>query len=194
MNQNPDTGAVTRLLGKLRDGDGGAMGELMPFVYDELRRIASRHLRGQPSSHTLNTTALVHEAFLKLAGAGNPAWADRCHFYAVAATAMRQVLVDHARRRSAGKRGGGWQRVDIDPSELDIEQQADLILDIDDALQKLSKLDARLTQVVECRFFAGMDEKETGAAPGITDRTVRRDWVRARAWLNRELGASPPSA
>ncbi len=179
---------LTRLLGRVRKGEEGALDELIPHVYQELRSIARRQLSGQRKDRTLNTTALVHEAFLKLAAAQLPEWNDRCHFYAVAATAMRQIVVDHARRHASQKRGGNWQRVDLQLESLQVDQQADLLLDLDRALSRLTEMNQRLTRVVECRFFAGMSETETAAALGITDRTVRRDWVKARAYLHRELG------
>jgi RNA polymerase sigma factor (TIGR02999 family) len=183
---------VTRLLGRMRGGDEHAVDELMPVVYDELRVIARRQLRRNVAHPTLNTTALVHEAFLKLAGSVQPQWQDRCHFFAVAATAMRQILVDYARRRGARKRGGDWKQVDFEVAELDIDHQGELVLDIDDALRKLSDLSPRLTQVVECRFFAGMSFEETGVVLGVNEKTVRRDWTKARAWLHRELGVGGP--
>ena len=182
----PDPADVTRMLQQLEDGDDAAMEELMPAVYGELRRLARRQLSGGPG-RTLDTTGLVHEAFLKLAGSESRAWADRCHFFAVAATAMRQILVDHARQRGASKRGGDWKQVDLDHVQLDVEDQTQLVVDIDDALQKLSRIDARLTRVVECRFFADMNLEETSVALGVNEKTVRRDWIKARAWLHREL-------
>jgi RNA polymerase sigma factor (TIGR02999 family) len=187
MNDPAHPPDVTSLLHRLQGGDEDALDDLMPVVYEELRRIARRHLRGQAPGHTLQTTALVHEAFLRLARGRESGWTDRVHFYAVAATAMRQVLVDHARRRGASKRGGDHERVVLATGDLGIDAQAELMVEIDDALRKLSALDPRLTRVVECRFFAGMSEPETAAALGVTDRTVRRDWVKARAWLHREL-------
>lgn len=190
MNDSPNPAEVTRLLHRMGEGDPLALDKLMPIVYDELRLIARRQLRHQVSGNTLNTTALVHEAFLKLSGAKDQDFKDRCHFYAVAATAMRQILVDHARKRASHKRGGGWKRVDLDSTQLRVDEQADLILEIDRALQKLSQLNERLTHLIECRFFAGMNEMETAAALGVTDRTVRRDWTKARAWLHRELGVA----
>jgi len=182
---------LTRLLGRVREGEEGALDELMPQVYQELRSIARRQLSGQRKDRTLNTTALVHEAFLKLSASQMPDWNDRCHFYAVAATAMRQIVVDHARRLGSKKRGGDWQRVEFQVENLKVEEQAELLMDLDRALNKLSQLNQRLTRVVECRFFAGMSEMETAAALGITDRTVRRDWIKARAYLHRELGTIP---
>lgn len=193
MNER-DAG-VTRLLHRVREGDDSAREELMDSVYAELRVIARRQLRRRSGDQTLETTALVHEAFLKLSKHDEPQWADRCHFFAVAATAMRQILVDHARKQGSDKRGGGWKRIDLENARLDVNEQTELVLEIDDALRKLSDLDPRLTRVVECRFFAGMTEGETALALDITDRTVRRDWVKARAWLHVELGVdeTPPS-
>ena len=151
-------------------------------------RIARIQLSKGAKSSTIQTTVLVHEAFLKLAGSENLELADRMHFFAVAATAMRQVLVDHARSRGAAKRGGDWDRVDFESAVLDVEAQAELIVEIDDALGKLSQLNERLTRVVECRFFAGLSVEETAAALDVTVRTVHRDWIKARAWLYTELG------
>jgi RNA polymerase sigma factor (TIGR02999 family) len=185
MSDRPD---ITRILGRMGDGDHEAISELMPVVYDELRRIARIQLGKSARNSTIQTTVLVHEAFLKLAGSKNLQVADRMHFFAVAATVMRQVLVDHARSRGAAKRGGDWERVDFESAVLDVEAQADLIVEIDDALTKLSELNARLTRVVECRFFAGLSVEETAQALDVTARTVHRDWVKARAWLHTELG------
>ncbi len=187
-NKPPKRSDVTVLLSQARQGDSEALEAVMPVVYEELRAIARRQIHHRSADQTLNTTALVHEAFLKLSRSASPAFEDRCHFFAVAAVAMRQILVDYARRRSAEKRGGGWKRVDLDAENLDLASESELVLDIDDALHKLTDLNPRLTQVVECRFFAGMNEEETALALGVTDRTVRRDWVKARAWLHAELG------
>lgn len=189
MSAAERTGEITRLLGRIRAGEPAALGEMMPIVYDELRRVARRQRR-RSGSRTLDTTALVHEAYVKLSEGATPEYRDRCHFFAVAATAMRQLLVDHARAKGARKRGGDWARLDLDQVALGVEEQVDLVLSIDGALQALGQLNERLVRVVECRFFAGMSEAETGAALGVTERTVRRDWVKARAWLHRELGVS----
>ena len=179
---------VTRLLRRARGGDETALAELMSTVYDELRVIARRQLRGRGGGQTIQTTALVHEAFIKLSKNNEPEWVDRCHFFAVAATAMRQILVDHARRRASAKRGGNWSRIDFEKVQLDVEEQTELLIEIDDALEKLSRVDARMTRVVECRFFAGMSDEETALALDVSERTVRRAWVKARAWLHVELG------
>ncbi|MEM7048151.1 MAG: sigma-70 family RNA polymerase sigma factor [Acidobacteriota bacterium] len=179
---------VTVLLGRLREGDRSALDELLPMVYGELRRMARHRVRGRRGSQTLDTTAVVHEAFLKLAGSSSQDWQDRVHFYAVAARAMRQVVTDYARRRNAEKRGGDRHAVDLDAVPLSVEgQQAAWIVDLDRALGGLKEVSPRLAQVVECRYFGGMTDQEIAAMLDVTDRTVRRDWVKARAWLYREM-------
>ena len=192
----PDTGRrgesegleVTALLAALRRGEPGALDRLLPVVYDTLRGLARRQLAREHGPRTLDATGLVHEAYMKLAAGGAVAAADRAHFLAVAARAMRQVLVEHARRRNAARRGAEWiattlgeglRSPDIDPAEM---------LALDDALDQL---DPRQRQVVECRFFAGMEEHEIATVLGLTERTVRRDWVKARAWLYRILYPEP---
>jgi RNA polymerase sigma-70 factor (ECF subfamily) len=180
-------GEVTRLLQAMRAGDDIARDRLVGMVYAELRRAAERALRGERQHHTLNPTDLVHEAFLKLEGSPLPNWENRAHFLGVAARAMRQVLVDHARRRAAVKRGDGWQRTTIDEFIPGREMPLDEVLALDDALERLDQQDPRLRQVVEYRFFAGMTEQEIADVLGVTERTVRRDWVKARAWLYKEL-------
>lgn len=149
--------------------------------------MARQRLRGERSGHTLSTTGLVHEAYLKLAGQAGGAWTDRGHFLAVAAQAMRRVLVDHARRHAAAKRGGGATRVSLDEVNLAVEEQADALVALDVALTRLAALDPRMCRVVECRFFAGYTDEETAEALNIAPRTVWRDWVKARGWLYREL-------
>lgn len=166
------------------------MAVLVPLVYDELRVIARRQLRRSRPGGTLDTSALVHEAFLKLSKGAQPDWNDRCHFFAVAASAMRQILVDYARGKSRLKRGGDRRRVTLDANVGAVYDEAETVLAIDRALTKLSELNPRLTRVVECRFFSGLTEAETAEALAVSDRTVRRDWTKARAWLHRELEAS----
>jgi RNA polymerase sigma-70 factor, ECF subfamily len=178
---------VTELLAAWREGDTNAIDRLLPVVYEELKRIARRQLRAEQVGHTLNSTALVHEAYLKLVDQTRVEWVDRAHFYAVAAQAMRRILVDHARRHRAAKRGGREQRVPLDEADLPIEERAELLVALDGALDPLAALDRRLAQVVECRYFGGLTEEETAAALGVTARTVRRDWVKARGWLHEEL-------
>jgi RNA polymerase sigma factor (TIGR02999 family) len=187
--QNPES--ITRLLERLHDARPGAMEELIQAVYGELRRTARRELaRRRPGGDTLNTSALVHEAYLKIAGSGRASWNDRAHFFAVAATAMRQIIVDDARRRSAAKHGGGLRRVTFHERRLMPEQQAEELVALDEALDRLGELNARLSQVVDCRFFAGLTVPETAAAMGCSARTVDRDWKKAKAWLYRELSGA----
>jgi len=174
---------VTELIVGLQDGDPLAWDRLLPLVYDELRRIARRQLRRQRGDHTLNTTALVHEAYLKLVDPARVPYASRAHFFAVASRAMRHVLIDYARKHATAKRGGEWQRVPLDELEISVEARADTLLALDEALTHLTQLNERLGRVVECRFFGGLTEAETAEALSITERTVRRDWVKARAWL-----------
>src|SRR5688572_7494773 len=177
-------GDVTRLLESAVAGDNEALDRLMPLVYEDLRRVARRQLDREGGGHTLQTTALIHEAYLKLAGGGAVGATSRAHFLAIAARAMRQVLVDYARRRKAAKRGGGVISVTLGDEAQPTDASAEDLLSLDDALQQL---DPRQRQVIECRFFGGMEEKDIAEALGISERTVRRDWVKARAWLYREL-------
>lgn len=193
-------GDVTRLLRVAHDGDPAALDRVYDLVYGELRQIAAARLRHEREGHTLQPTALVNEAFLKLAGSPAPDVRDRQHFLGIAARAMRQVLVDHARRRSAAKRGEGIKATTLsgvvlgagDSGRLDAEE----LLALDAALDRLDLLDSRLRQVVELRYFAGLNDTETGEVLGVTRRTVQRDWTRARAWLYRELytGETKPEA
>lgn len=178
---------ITRLIRELQDGNEAARDELMPLVYDEMRRIAHRQLRGQRPGHTLSTTALVHEAYLRLMGRGPGDWTDRSHFFALAARAMRQVLIDYARRFGSAKRGGGWRRIPLDKAVLNVEEQSDLLLALDEALTRLAAVNERASRVVECRFFGGLTEVETAAVLGVTERTIRRDWLKAKLWLYADL-------
>jgi RNA polymerase sigma factor (TIGR02999 family) len=180
---------ITALLLELGRGDERAADVLVPLVFEELRRIASRQLRREAVGHTLTPTALVHEAYLRLVDQTRVQWINRAQFFAVAARLMRRVLMDHARRVGAAKRGGGWQRLDFEHAEVPVEERAAELIALDDALERLAALNPRLSQVVECRFFGGMTEEETAAALGLTDRTVRRDWVKAKGWLHQELAS-----
>jgi RNA polymerase sigma-70 factor, ECF subfamily len=183
--------SVTDLLALASAGDRAALDRAFPLVYEELRRLARRQLRAQDAGHTLSTTALVHEAYLRLLGAverprGEDAarWEDRRHFFAIAATAMRRILVDHSRRLRAGKRGAAPARVPIESVDgLANDDRADFLLALDDALERLAAIDERQARVVECRFFGGYSEEETAATLGIGLRTAKRDWAKARAWL-----------
>jgi len=184
----PDTGPVTQLLLELRRGQAGAMDRLFPLVYEELRRVAHRALRGERTAHTLGTTGLVHEAFIRLADQTRLEVHDRAHFYGVAARAMRHILVDYARRHAASKRGGPERKVvPLDDALVGVEQRADALLALDEALSELERIDPRLGQVVQCRFFGGLTEEETGEVLGVTARTVRRDWLKAKGWLHHHL-------
>lgn len=172
---------VTGLLRAAGDGDRAAFDRLFPLVYAELRAMADRQLRGEAVGHTLQATALVHEAYLKLAVPdGAAAWSDRAHFFGIASRAMRQVLVDHARRRRAGKRGGAWSRTTLSGKPLALDTDPEELLALDAALEGL---EPRQREIVEMRFFGGMTEEEVAAVLGVSDRTVRREWVKARAWL-----------
>lgn len=185
-------GNVTLLLSAWADGDEGALRELMPLVYHELRRIAQHHMSGQPPGHTLQPTALIHEAFVKLIGGGEKNFQNRTHFFAVASMAMRQVLVNHANARLARKRGGGAVNVSIDDEEAAVQREATNVLALDDALKTLHVMDPRKSRVVELRYFGGLSIEETSEALGISTVTVTRDWQAARAWLARELGIGNP--
>ena len=185
--QMSESASVTRLLSALREGDTSAFGRLMPLVYGEMRRIAQGQLRGAVGA-TLNTTAVVHEAYLKLGGAEGIEYADRGHFFAVAATAMRQILLDHARRHLADKRGGGAAHTLLDDLEIPVEDRAAELVELDQALIRLAELDERTARVVELRFFAGLSVEETAEVLKVSAPTVKREWRRARAFLYRELG------
>jgi RNA polymerase sigma factor (TIGR02999 family) len=183
----PDTAQVTRLLRRLQDGEAAALDQLFPLVYLELRAAAARALGRERTGHTLQPTDLVHEAWLKLAGGVRVEWQGRAHFLAVAARAMRQVLVDHARRKGAGKRGANAVHVTLGQAGAQDQIAPEDLLALDAALDRLGERDVRLREVVECRFFGGLTEKEIAEALGVTERTVQRDWVRARAWLHQEI-------
>lgn len=185
LSQHSDD--ITQMLVAHGEGDEEAFSRLVPMVYDDLRRIAHRQLRRSRPSHTLNTTGLVHEAYLKLVDQSRASWQDRSHFFAISARAMRQIIVDYARQRLAEKRGGGQPHDPLDENQIAIEQQADWLLAIDEALSRLTDLDPRMGKVVECRFFAGLTEEETAEALEVSVRTVQRDWMRARGWLREEM-------
>ena len=163
--------------------EGGAVERMMPLVYEELRRIASRQLRHEGVGHTLNTTALVHEAYLRLAAPSRLDVGGRAEFLAIAAMAMRRVLIDYARQRTAQKRGGVQVRVELDDIEVAADDRAEQLIALDEALTALAATNARLARVVDCRFFGGMSQEETAMALRLTPRTVRRDWTKARMWL-----------
>lgn len=182
-------GDVTRFLQGMRDGEPGALEGLFPLVYEELRHLASRQVARERGDCTLEATGLVHEAYLKLAAGKGACASDRPHFLAVAARAMRQVLVDHARRRKAERRRGDRELTTLTDGMGSVDLDLDEILALDAAL---GELDARQRRVVECRFFGGMTEAEVAEALGVSGRTVRREWMRARAWLYRSLYRDSP--
>ena len=182
-----DQATVTGLLQAWRSGQTEAPDQLFSLVYDELSRIAHRQLGHERAGHTLDTTALVHEAYMRLVDQTHVQWADRSHFLAVATLAMRRILVDYARRSRSEKRGGTFKRVNLDDASLIAEDGAELLLAVDEALTGLAEVDQRLSRVVECRFFGGLTEEETAQVLGVTTRTVRRDWTKAKGWLHRVL-------
>jgi RNA polymerase sigma factor (TIGR02999 family) len=181
---------VTRILHRVRAGEPAAEAELWPVVYEELRMVAERQLQ-RDFGGSLDATALVHEAFLRLVDPQAIEWRDRAHFFGIAARAMRQALVDQARRRMADKRGGGKAAVSLSQVELGIELPLADLVALDGALDRLDALSPRLRRIVEYRFFGGMTEAEVASLLGITERTVQRDWARARAWLYKELYPAP---
>jgi len=188
-----DPESITQLLTDLRGGRREAFDQILPLVYNELRRTARRELAVRPND-SLSTTALVHELYLKFSRTGRADWRDRAHFLGVAAVAMRHILVDRARRRTAEKRGGPSQHVTLDDELTATDSRAESLLELHEALDQLAKLDERLCRVVECRFFGGMTEQETAEALSIGVRTVRRDWIKARGLLFQALDADIASA
>jgi len=190
----PESGEITELLRAYDSGDKEAFDRLVPLVYDELRRMARRHLRRGPRGPTLDTTALVHEAYLKLAASPGLRLNDRGHLMAVTACAMRQVIISRARARLADKRGAGEVVLPLDEEKAGTAPSPEWLLDLDRALDRLRERDEQLARVFECRFFAGLGEEETAEALGVSLRTVQRAWMRARAWLRSELGDRPGGA
>src|ERR1043166_1867090 len=178
---------VTALLAQWSHGDAAALAELTPLVYEELRRLAHYHMGGQRPDHTLQTTALVNEAYLRLADQTNPQWQNRAHFFAVAARAMRQILVSYARNQRAQKRGGGALKVELDDAALISTEQSREIVELHEALERLALLDSRKAQVVELKYFGGLNYDELAEVLKISRITVRRDWEFAKVWLYTEL-------
>jgi RNA polymerase sigma factor (TIGR02999 family) len=178
---------VTELLIQWRKGDQQALNQLMPLVYDELRKLASRYLRRERPGHTLQTTALVHEAYLKLVDQRDANWENRLQFFAVAARLMRRILVDYARRRCASKRGGDVYKLSLDEALVPSEEKDGELLALDEALDRLAAIDSQQSRVVELRVFAGLTLEETAEALNISPRTVRREWTMAKAWLHRQI-------
>ncbi|MGH9433128.1 MAG: sigma-70 family RNA polymerase sigma factor [Terriglobia bacterium] len=180
-------GEITLLLAQLREGHRQAESKLMPLVYKELRRLARRYMRAERPDHTLQPTALVHEAYLSLVGQRDKNWQNRAHFFAMAAQQMRHILVDHARAHLAEKRGGDQAKLELDEALAHSPQQKMEVLALDEALDRLAQRDPRQAQTVELRFFGGLSEAEVAEVQGVSTRTVKRDWTVARAWLYKEI-------
>jgi RNA polymerase sigma factor, sigma-70 family/RNA polymerase sigma factor, TIGR02999 family len=187
--QTPPTNQVTRLLLDWSKGDKAALDELMPFVYQELRQLASGYLRQEKQGHTLQPTALIHEAYLRLVDQNTPHLENRAHFFGVAARLMRQILVDHARSRVAAKRGGGGQKISLDDAQglAGVRDETAELLALDEALKKLASFDERKCRVIEMRSFGGMSVEETARALGVSEPTVKRETRLAQSWLRHEL-------
>jgi len=188
--QGQPSNQVTELLVRWRGGDKAALDSLMPLVYSELHRIANHYLRSERQDHTLQSTALVHEAYVRLAAQDLPVWQNRAHFFAVAAQLMRQILVDYARRHRASKRGGSVYKLTLEDAQDQPEATDVDIVALDDALKELAAMDSQQSRVVELKFFGGLSIDETAEVLGISSSTVKRDWITARAWLFRELDRS----
>lgn len=180
---------ITQLLLSWDTDDQNAIDQIFPIVYDELRRMAHNRLLNERPGHTLSTTDLVNETYLKLVDQTQIDWNSRTHFFAIASTAMRRILVDYARNYNAKKRGGKKKPITFNENEIEVKAQAADLIDLNDALDRLAVYKERLPKVVECRFFGGLTEKETARALNISPSTVRRDWAEARAWLHKELQA-----
>ena len=183
-------GEVTQLLLSWSEGDEGAFDRLIPLVYAELRKIARRHMAGERQDHTLQTSALINEAYLRLVDQQDVAWQNRAHFFAVAAQVMRNILIDHARRNRGLKRGGGVHRVPIEEALIMSEERARELVALDDALKALASFDARKSRIVELRYFGGLSIEETAEILKVSRVTVTREWRAARAWLHREVAGA----
>jgi RNA polymerase sigma factor (TIGR02999 family) len=181
---------ITELLARWSEGEITAREKLVPLVYEELRRVARHCMAGERPDHTLQSGALVHEAYLRLVGHSSVRWDGRAHFFAVAAQLMRRILVDHARKKGAGKRGGDRVTITLDERLAPARQRELDVIALDDALNELSRMNPQHSRIVEMRFFAGLSIEETAQAMGISPATVKRDWAAARAWLYRELARS----
>jgi len=183
----PATHEITRLLSDWKSGDAAALNRLMPLVYDELHRLARRYMAAEQTGHPLQTTALVHEVYLRLVDANSIDWQDRAHFYAICARLMRRILIDFARSRNYQKRGAQFAHIQLEDAATVSEAAGSEILAVDEALKQLAEVDSRKSDVVEMRFFGGMTVEETAAALRVSPETVARDWKLAKAWLLREL-------
>jgi RNA polymerase sigma factor (TIGR02999 family) len=182
-------GDITRIVGQSEEGDPRARESLLPLVYEELRKLAAHRMAQEATGHTLQPTALVHEAWLRLVSEGDRTWQNRAQFFAAAAEAMRRILIDRARRKHALKRGAGAERIDLDRIDLALEADTDTVIRVNEALEKLALQDSQAAEVVKLRFFVGLDYVEAAEALGISERTAKRCWSYARAWLYRELSS-----
>jgi RNA polymerase sigma factor (TIGR02999 family) len=182
---------ITQLLMNWSQGDKAALDQLVPLVYPELRRLAKRHMNRENPAHTLQTSALINEAYLKLVDQQNVQWQNRAHFFAVAAQVMRHILVDHARTRNYAKRGGGASKLPLDEAAALTERRATELIALDDALRDLARLDERRSQIIELRFFGGLSLEETAEVMNISPSTVQREWRAARAWLHHTIENKP---
>lgn len=185
--ETPPREAVTQLLSRAQGGDRRATDELFPIVYDELRAIAAKFLRSESNAQTLQATALVHEAYVRLLGPEQSGWESRAHFFGAAATAIRRILTDHARHKNRQKRGGGAKKASLDEALVFTSEPDESLIDLDAALNALADLDPQKAKVVELRFFAGLTVEQVALALGVSESTVARDWQFARVWLSREL-------
>lgn len=194
MPDTPDSDGVTRLLVEWQNGNQKALDSLIPLVYQELRAIAGRYLSRESPGHTLQSTALVHEAYFRLIGQRRVRWQNRAHFFGIAAQMMRRILIDHARRQSRDKRGGPAPKLSLDEAMATAEVETDVdLLALDEALTSLARIDPRGARIIELRFFSGLTLEETAEVVGISAGTVKRDWSAARAWLYREMRQNPDS-
>ena len=189
----PTSANVTQLLIDWRGGNNDALNQLMPMVYDELRGLAKRYMRRESASHTLQTNALVNEAYLRLINQQNVDWQNRAHFFAIAAQVMRHLLVDHARSKQYAKRGGGAQQITLDEGLAVTDDNAVELLALHQALERLEAIDDRKSKIVELRYFGGLSTEETAEVLGVSEITIKREWAKAKAWLFRELSQSDVS-
>ena len=189
MTRGPNPQNITQLLAEWRDGDQSALDELYPLVYDELHRLARLYMSRERKGHTLQTTALINEAYVRLVGQ-KVNWANRSHFFAISAQIMRRILIDHARRHAYAKRGGGAQQVSLEEAATVTPDQSGELIRLDEALKSLAEMDPRRSQVVELRYFGGLNNEEIAGVLNVSENTVTRDWNMARAWLYQQLTGS----
>jgi RNA polymerase sigma factor (TIGR02999 family) len=187
LSKTPKQHEITQLLAEWSDGNQSALDELYPLVYDELHRLARRYMSREREGHTLQTTALINEAYVRLVDQRNVHWANRSHFFAISAQIMRRILIDHARRHAYAKRGGGAQQVSLDEAAIVTRTAGAELLRLDEALKSLAEMDPRRSQVVELRYFGGLNNEEIAGVLNISENTVTRDWNMARAWLYQQL-------